>query len=347
MKETKAVHNRLVMEWVLEKVKFMMPPKMQVIKYSSSSKFKAIKINKKYNKIQTNKINKTKKTLRWKVNFKVKCMISKSPNRVRTNSNKDNKFQTNKWVRLITKNANKILRTNRAKLKERAMLMQIYKDKNKGSNSQLTTRDKKINKKEKDNKIDKMTSKTRNNSNEVIGMIIISKARKLINNTNKQSNTKETLITWLTPNSPNKYLIRTKLNLQVKINKRIRINNKMTTIVYNKSSNNHKFPNPKNKIKKDLNIKTNKYKYKIQINQTQSLNNKDKNKKINRNKKNKPKTKKNIKEHTGGKIISSKIIIQLISSTKLWMNNKIWAKANKMHKVQDRDKKGLGNLFIL
>ena len=97
-KVKKVALNKLEMEWVLGKVKYMMALKMLEIKLSLNNKFKDIKINKKYNKIKENKISKIKKIFKCKDNSKVKCTINNNPKKGKI-SKRANKLKTNKWVR--------------------------------------------------------------------------------------------------------------------------------------------------------------------------------------------------------------------------------------------------------
>jgi hypothetical protein len=101
----KAEHskNKLVVEWVLGKVKLMKLQKMLEMKFNFKNKFKDIKISNKILIIMRAKINKM--TFKWKVNLMAKCLIN---NKIRTKIKKANPYkEMSKWDKYKTKNVKK------------------------------------------------------------------------------------------------------------------------------------------------------------------------------------------------------------------------------------------------
>lgn len=125
MKMKKVVMIKLVMEWVLVKVKSMMQPKMLAMRFNFNSKYKEIKMNKKFNKTEVIRTKSNKTTFKCKASLKVKCMTNKKDNKMINRANKLSRYQTNKWVKSITKRDKKISKTNKVKPKVKDRQMSI------------------------------------------------------------------------------------------------------------------------------------------------------------------------------------------------------------------------------
>ena len=185
--------SKLVMEWVLVKVKSMMQLKMLAMRFNLNNKYKEIKMNKKSNKTEVIKTNNSKMTFKCKETLKAKCTTNKKDNKTISKDNKLNKYQTNKWAKSTTKRDKKISKTNKDKLKVKEKQMLILTANKEANNSWLIMKDNRTNNKEKDNKRDKSKMVNKNNKNkEVTGKITTSKVKKSTNKTKMLRNMKET-----------------------------------------------------------------------------------------------------------------------------------------------------------
>jgi len=154
------------------------------------------------------RITRNNKTiLKWKVNFRAKCMTNKNL-RMKKTVNKQIRFLISRWVKSTTIKDNKISRTNKGKPKGKAKLISMSKDSNKANNNLSITNGNKTNKKEKANKIDKIVKiRNKNNKKEVTGKTMNSKDKKLISKNKTSKNTKKALMTCRMKSRQRKYQV--------------------------------------------------------------------------------------------------------------------------------------------